>query len=305
MSLNDLPDNCLSKILENVREVEELIQLSEVCSRWSDLIMPRFNQVKYLQMMSDEQVDYIDKSRLWINYDTTISDYNLMNFFPNLKIIEVSPFACLSLRSYNLTKMINNSSKIKGLIGLYEPFAIRFNLENIELVSSDFQFQFKRIFRPDQLKQIRFRRIRLSRLSQIIEYFPNLKRISLTLRNGSFFTWPLMRRVLSKFPKLHHLSIRYSKEIDDNHVKELVKILPEIKLLDLRRSKGVTSQSADYLNEFCLKSRRSIEIYYDCEEEPTEWPKLGIPREPIAYGFDFMKHCFYKNFSSLPFLIDE
>ncbi|XP_053214382.1 uncharacterized protein LOC128397661 [Panonychus citri] len=294
-----------------------------------------------------------------------------MNFFPNLKIIEVSPFACLSLRSYNLTKMINNSSKIKGLIGLYEPFGKRFNLENIELVSSDFQFQFKRIFRPDQLKQIRFRRIRLSRLSQIIEYFPNLKRISLTLRNDTqtnydganlvglkilelkfpdsfgfhlidscpfleslffyyngsdlyvdesmknfnlrdlvidhalFFTWPLMRRVLSKFPNLHHLSIRNSKQIDDSHVKELVKILPEIKLLDLRRSKGVTSQSADYLNEFCLKSRRSIEIYYDCEEEPTEWPKLGIPREPIAYGFDFMKHCFYKNFSSLPYLIDE
>ncbi|XP_053200732.1 uncharacterized protein LOC128385829 [Panonychus citri] len=91
MSLNDLPDICLWKIFENIDEAKDLIRLSKVCSRWSDLIKPRFNRVKYLHLM-DDAVDYIDANSLWINPKTNWNYYNLFKLFPNIKIIDSSAF---------------------------------------------------------------------------------------------------------------------------------------------------------------------------------------------------------------------
>ncbi|XP_053204311.1 uncharacterized protein LOC128388877 [Panonychus citri] len=120
-----------------------------------------------------------------------------------------------------------------------------------------------------------------------------------------YLTWPFLRTLLSKYPNLQHLAVRGGDTIEDSHVEELLELLPRIKLLDFRKSNGVTVKSADFLSKFCLKSNRSIKIYYDCEKEPDDWPKLDTPRESIVCGFDFMKHCFYKTFYNLPELIDE
>ncbi|XP_053200729.1 uncharacterized protein LOC128385827 [Panonychus citri] len=243
------------------------------------------------------------------------------------------------------------------------------------MISSDFKFEFKKVFRPAQLKQICFKGILLlSEFSQYIEYFPNLKRLHInsfyhdikkydgpnlsTLKileippgnlgtgfrimdscpslesafiySGYFqaniiddsiknfnlrdlviehpytceFTLELLRIICTKFPNLHHLGIR-GYEVDDSHVEVMVKLLPELKLIDLRKCKKVTQRPAHFLSQFCEKSDRSVKIFYDCEKEPTEWPKLDTTHELIVYGFDFMKNCFYKTWNSLPDLIDE
>ncbi|XP_053204426.1 uncharacterized protein LOC128388971 [Panonychus citri] len=390
MSLNDLPDNCLWKILENVDGVKELIQLSKVCSRWSDLITLRFNRVKYLQTMdtdsTEDKVDYIDANCLWINHDKNCNDdWNLIEFFPNLKIIDTALD-----EAFNLPKIVKNNPQIKGLIGMHSLSKCGY-LENIEMCAADFRFDFdyKKVFRPDQLKQVSGIFFAMKDLPSFIEYFPNLKRLNLQLDgadgyfyngpnlsslkilelntiflvdqftgfhfmdfcpslesasisywaydnyidesiknynlrdlvivNGRFwyagtddirlgvFSWPLLKKLLSKFPNLHHLAIRNFDKLDvcNFDLEELIKLLPKLEIFDLRKCKKVTQKSADFLTKYCLRKNRSIAIYYDCEYEPVEWPDLVDDHEPICYGFDFMKHCFYKEFSYLPDLIDE
>ncbi|XP_053204561.1 uncharacterized protein LOC128389077 [Panonychus citri] len=256
------------------------------------------------------------------------------------------------------------------------------------MFASEFCFDYKEIFRPDQLKQVCCYYFDMKSLPSFIEYFPNLKRLNLQLinadqvlyngphlsslkilelctsdfveqftgfhlmdfcpslesaffncwssdihvdesiknynlrdlviesrsgflfvvldniRSGSF-SWPLLKKLVSKFPNLQHLAFRYIDELDDNNAEELIKLLPKLKILDLRGCKKVTHKSADFLSKYCVKENRSIVLYYDCENEPPEWPKLVNTCEPICYGLDFMKRCFYKKFSSLPDLIDD
>ncbi|XP_053200714.1 uncharacterized protein LOC128385816 [Panonychus citri] len=359
MSLNDLPDICLWKIFGNFHEAKDLIRLSKVCSRWSDLITPRFRRVKYLQMMDvdSNEVDYINANSLWINPNTNWNDYNLFEWFPN----------------------------IKGLIGMDHLLKDGY-LENIEMCAPEFNFDYKKVFRPDQLKQVHSRYFYMDDLPSFIEYFPNLKRLHLNLckedpvfynfcevfynglnlsalkilglcTNGfaakfngfhfmnfcpslesafflcmsydihedepiknynlrdlvienlcfGCFLWPPLKKLVSKFPNLQHLAIRNFDMLDDSHLdlEELIQLIPKLKILDLRKCEKVTQKSADFLSKYCVKENRSIALYYDCENEPTEWPKLVDTYEPICYGFDFMKHCFYKNFSYHPYLIDE
>ncbi|XP_053204428.1 uncharacterized protein LOC128388972 isoform X2 [Panonychus citri] len=388
MSLSDLPDICLLKIFENVHEAKELIQLSKVCSRWSDLITPRFKRVKYLHLMdASDAVDYIDVNSLWINPDTKWNYDNLFELFSNIKIIDTAAFDYHG--SYNLPEIVKNNPQIKGLIGYFDLKREDYDLSDIEMFVAEFNFDYKKVFRPDHLKQVSCYYFFTDDLPSFIEYFPNLKRLHLKLcgADGVFYngpnlsalkilelctsdyieqeftgfhfmdfcpslesaffrcwardiyvdesiknynlrdlviekagfycvaidnagrlSWPLLKKLLSKFPNLHHLAIRNFDELDVSNfdLEKLIKLLPELKILDLRKCKNVTQKSADFLSKYCVKENRSIVLYYSCKNEPTEWPKLVETREPICYGFDFMKHCFYKSaFNRLPDLIDE
>jgi hypothetical protein len=123
----------------------------------------------------------------------------------------------------------------------------------------------------------------------------------------SFIKWVDLRQLVLKYPNLEHFALRRNKEINDYHVRLLVKIAPKLKLLDFRGSPGVTSRSADYLDEYCRQTGRSIVIYYDCPggKEPQDWPQLERRLgTPIARGFDFMRNCFYKGFLNLPDFMD-
>ncbi|XP_053204471.1 uncharacterized protein LOC128388997 isoform X2 [Panonychus citri] len=341
MSFNNLPDNCLWKIFGNVHEAKDLIRLSKVCSRWSDLITPRFNRVKYLCLINGQN-DYIDKDSLCINHRTDWKDYNLMESFPNLKIIEV---ASPDNRPFG---NFNKNPKIKGLIDLFGSIEEDFKLENIEMFASPCsELDYEKVFRPDQLKQVYWHNDDIY-FPSFIDYFPNLKRLHLELYNdpvfyngsnlsslkilelgtdlvvgfhfmdfcpslesafiwdwaedifvnesiknynlrdlvidgSTDFSWSLLQRLLSKFPNLHHLGIRNIDEIDDSNLKELIKLLPKLKILDLRKCSNVTEKSADFLSKYCVKENRSIVIYYSCKNEPTEWPKLMETDEHLLW----------------------
>ncbi|XP_053201396.1 LOW QUALITY PROTEIN: uncharacterized protein LOC128386390 [Panonychus citri] len=380
MSFNDLPNECLCMILDKIFELEELIKLSKVCSKWSSLISLRYRKIKYLLIKSND--DRFDLTKILMN-DQTIKDHNLRELLPNLRILSI-PAVLFGdeLEFEDVKKLVDDNPKIKGLIRLYSLNSDLFhllNLENIEMISvKSLEFDYKKVFRPDQLKQIRLYETFITELPQYVEYFPSLKRlnislllkggeriykgpnlsnlkilelylseyegnfhlfhfmdfcpslestfirsppkgeyIDISLKNynlrdlviemswGERLNWSFFCDLLSKFPNLHHLAIRGSGEINDDRIEELVTILPEIKLLDFRGSKNVTEKSADILSEYCLRSHRSIEIYYNRKEEPFDWPKLNTPQDSIVYGLDFMKHCFYKYFCDLPDLIDE
>ncbi|XP_053201253.1 uncharacterized protein LOC128386272 [Panonychus citri] len=377
MLLNDLPDVCLWMIFANIYELEELIQLSKVCSKWANLISERFKRVKYL-------VNYIgdlDVATICMNYPIeTLKHHNLRELLPNLRIVSVyNDFYLDELKVSKFRKVFNNNPKIKGVIGINK--LRKLDLRNIEMIAMDNMVNYLELFRPDQLKQSKFEDFDLAYLAEYAEYFPNLKRLHISgfiekqifnnigsklsnlkileyfpigsdekldefhlidfcpalesafIRGASdgqyidasiknymlrdlvieipwveidLMAWSSMRILLSKFPNLHNLAIRGSGEkFEDNHIKELVELLPEIKLLDFRESKKFTENSADFLSEYCRESNRPVKIYYDCENEPSEWPKLSTAGDSVVYGFDFMKHHFYKHFRTLPDLIDE
>ncbi|XP_053201385.1 uncharacterized protein LOC128386379 isoform X1 [Panonychus citri] len=373
MLLNDLPDDCLWLIFDCFFDLEELIKLSQVCSKWSNLISIRFKRVKYLITKKPE--DNIDYSKIWMTDPVnTLKHHNLRELLPNLRIVTVVDFLHrYQLKPRHFKKVITDNPKIKGLIGLRNECAV--DLKNIEMISMNHMDDYRKVFQPDQLKQIYFGLLHVNKLPEYVEYFPNLKRlhtclygderyngpnlsklkileavlsgwdgnednfdlldfcpslesaliccapddqhIDLLIKNYNlkdlvieiplvdYMNWSSIRKLLTKFPNLLHLAIRGSQDVADCHVEELVQLLLQIKLLDFRESNGITVKSADFLSKFCLKSNRSIKIYYDCENEPEDWPKYDTPQESIVYGFNFMKHCFYKSFSQLPFLIDD
>ncbi|XP_053200728.1 uncharacterized protein LOC128385825 [Panonychus citri] len=181
MSLNDLPDNCLWKIFENIDEAKDLIRLSKVCSRWSGLIRPRFNRVKYLHLMDDDDaVDYIDAKSLWINSDTNWNYCNLFKLFPNLKIIYSAAFDYHS--ALNLSEIVKNNPQIKGFIGYSDFQRNSYDLSNIEMISTQsLDLNYKQAFRPDQLKQVCCHDFDMNNLHSFIGYFQNLKRLHLRL----------------------------------------------------------------------------------------------------------------------------
>ncbi|XP_053200726.1 uncharacterized protein LOC128385823 [Panonychus citri] len=189
MSFTDLPDNCLWKIFENVNGTIDLIQFSKVCSRWSDLIRLRFNRVKYC---IENKVDYIDENSLWINHNTNWNDYNLFELFPNIKIIDTATYGYNS--SLNLPEIVKNNPQIKGFIGHFDFKENRYDLSNIEMFASEFNFDYKKVFRPDQLKQVCCYFFDMYELPSFIEYFQNLKRLHLELcaADGVFYNGPTL-----------------------------------------------------------------------------------------------------------------
>ncbi|XP_015793219.1 uncharacterized protein LOC107369753 isoform X14 [Tetranychus urticae] len=103
--------------------------------------------------------------------------------------------------------------------------------------------------------------------------------------------WNNLKSLLLKYPNLKHLSLRIGS-IKDEHIEELVHILPNLVLLDVGKCSEVTQRAADYVKDYCKKYGRSIKFYFkgNRDEIGSDWP---IKYE-IVRGFDFMKHCFFK-----------
>uniref|UniRef100_T1L2T1 F-box domain-containing protein n=1 Tax=Tetranychus urticae TaxID=32264 RepID=T1L2T1_TETUR len=114
-------------------------------------------------------------------------------------------------------------------------------------------------------------------------------------------TWNKWKRLLMKYPNLKHLALRSVLDITDEHIDELVHILPNLVLLDVIGLDGVTQRAADYVQDYCKRNGRLIKFYYNGNEHEikSDWPQLSTKHEKISRGFDFMKHCFRKDFGSL------
>uniref|UniRef100_T1KAB0 F-box domain-containing protein n=1 Tax=Tetranychus urticae TaxID=32264 RepID=T1KAB0_TETUR len=105
-------------------------------------------------------------------------------------------------------------------------------------------------------------------------------------------------RLLIKYPNLKHLALRGIYGIKDEHIKQLVDILPNLVLLDVIGFKEVTQRAADYVKDHCERNGRSTKFYFNgnCNEIKSDWPQLSSKHEIISRGFDFMQHCFRKDF---------
>ncbi|XP_015792868.1 uncharacterized protein LOC107369432 [Tetranychus urticae] len=114
--------------------------------------------------------------------------------------------------------------------------------------------------------------------------------------------WVSLKRLLTKYPNLKHLALKNNCKIQDEHVKEMVAMLPKLCLLDLRGSPRVTKYAADFVDQYCQRHGRTIKFYHYLKDDRiySDWPQLSTKVERISRGFDFMKHCFLKQFGQIP-----
>uniref|UniRef100_T1KAB6 Uncharacterized protein n=2 Tax=Tetranychus urticae TaxID=32264 RepID=T1KAB6_TETUR len=113
--------------------------------------------------------------------------------------------------------------------------------------------------------------------------------------------WNNLKRLFKKFPNLKHLALKGHCIITDEHIEQLVHILPNLVLLDVSECQGVTQRAADYVKDYCKRYGRSIKFYFNGnrDEIDSDLPQLSTKHEAISRGFDFMKHCFRKIFFTL------
>uniref|UniRef100_T1K4G2 F-box domain-containing protein n=1 Tax=Tetranychus urticae TaxID=32264 RepID=T1K4G2_TETUR len=118
--------------------------------------------------------------------------------------------------------------------------------------------------------------------------------------------WNDLRTLISKYPNLKHLALR-DISLKDEHVKQLIAILPKLALFDIRNpDSGVTQEAADHVRDYCKRYGRSIKFYFKADDKQIEsdWPQLLNRPDKICRGFDFMEHCFFKSFDNLPYFLD-
>ncbi|XP_025017846.1 uncharacterized protein LOC107366236 isoform X2 [Tetranychus urticae] len=121
-------------------------------------------------------------------------------------------------------------------------------------------------------------------------------------------TWNEFKRLFIKYPNLKHLALRSWNRLTNNHVKQLVRILPNLVLFDVRDCPRVTQKAVNYIQCYNRRHGRTIKFYFDGNYHniQSDWPHLSTKYEKISQGFDFMKNCFLKDFYKLPtFLISS
>uniref|UniRef100_A0A158P5L1 F-box domain-containing protein n=1 Tax=Tetranychus urticae TaxID=32264 RepID=A0A158P5L1_TETUR len=147
-------------------------------------------------------------------------------------------------------------------------------------------------------------------VSRILLYFNSEKRAIMILFIISLSTFIRFSRLICrlcmlKYPNLKHLALR-GTSLKDEHIMQLILILPKLTILDIRKSYGVSQEADNYVRDYCEQYGRSIKFYFKPFDEriKSDRPQLLNRPEKICRGFDFMEHCFFKSFYELPHFLD-
>ncbi|XP_015781345.1 uncharacterized protein LOC107359365 isoform X2 [Tetranychus urticae] len=119
---------------------------------------------------------------------------------------------------------------------------------------------------------------------------------------NAMLDWNDLKRLFMKYPNLKHLALCNKLSLKNEHVEQLVRIFPNLVLLDVRGYSDVTQEASVYVEDYSKLHGRSIAF----NRNDSHWPPFKSKWEPVVHGFDFMKHCFYKAFQKLPtFLVSS
>ena len=133
----------------------------------------------------------------------------------------------------------------------------------------------------------------------------NMRDLVLIYKSGCEQEWNSLRTLLMRYPNLKHLALRDNFQIFDHHVEELVELMPNLELLDLRGSDGITRKSLDFVQQLAEKHNRTIRLYCNLNGKrmTVDLPYISFDKDYIVKEFDFMRHCFAKKFVNLPYLM--
>ncbi|XP_015783890.1 uncharacterized protein LOC107361567 [Tetranychus urticae] len=108
--------------------------------------------------------------------------------------------------------------------------------------------------------------------------------------------WDDLKRALMKYPNLEHLALRRLCGIEDEDIKQLVDILPNLVIFDIRGVRGNAVRAANYVQNYFERNGRSTKFCFNGNhhEIKSDWPQLYTKRQEICRGFDFMERFFLK-----------
>ncbi|XP_015793466.1 uncharacterized protein LOC107370007 isoform X1 [Tetranychus urticae] len=138
--------------------------------------------------------------------------------------------------------------------------------------------------------------------SQDVSYNGNVRDLVI---ESPYCEWKLIRRILNKFPRIKNLAIRENFRIHDSCVPEIIDMLPNITLIDLRGCYNITRDAEAFVINHRGNSPFPTFYYEQDNRILREWRNLHTTYERIIRGFSFMKYCFIKTFDHLPYLMDQ
>ncbi|XP_025017842.1 uncharacterized protein LOC112539491 [Tetranychus urticae] len=260
-----------------------------------------FQYCDELEMVSTNYIDqYIANKRVNIK-QLNLWDYNLSKFtrrkhyFRNLERLHI--YSDGDEESYYHVPRLRRLKILELYLlprddeDIYYGFKFMDSFRNLQ--SAHIYLLFDDIFVDESLKHESLRDLVIE--FYISEYNDNYK-------------WNEWKSLFTKYPNLKHLALRSNWRLKNDHVKQLVRILPNLVLFDARGCRQVTQEAASYVQDYNRLHGRSIKFYFvgNYREIHSDWPHLSTKTETISQGFDFMKHCFLKDFGQLStFLISN
>ncbi|XP_015782280.1 uncharacterized protein LOC107360171 isoform X1 [Tetranychus urticae] len=206
--------------------------------------------------------------------------------FPNLERLHIDYGATdgyyngLKLRKLKILELYVVPNEYGGI---YYGFKFMDSFPNLQ--SAHIYLRFHHIFVDESCKHESLRDL-------VLEFY---------LSDYDSFNWNEFRSLFMKYPNLKHLALRSFKNLKNEHVEQLVRILPNLVLFVVCECPKVTQEAAHYIQDYNRLHGRTIKFYFDdnYHDIQSDWPYLSTKREKISQGFDFMKNCFLKDFRSL------
>ncbi|XP_015793496.1 uncharacterized protein LOC107370035 [Tetranychus urticae] len=258
-------------------------------------------------------------------YRIGLFDFNVAKFCPNLRYLSteyLSPADTFALSKIGLTQLFVGDCFMSSL---FSPTLVRLHI-------SDCNFG---TYNGPDLKNLKILEISAFIWSKdtpyngfsLINRCPALESVfmkitgNFTFSQGDIVTnfnirdfilesfdceWDLIKKILVRYPNIKHLAIRENVKIDDSCVFEIIDLLPNLVLLDLRESPQLTKQSAAYIRRYNRIHNTCIKFYYKNDVQIIcDWKTLSYRPRRIVQGIDFMKHCFLQTFEQLPHFMNS
>ncbi|XP_015783904.1 uncharacterized protein LOC107361583 [Tetranychus urticae] len=195
MNIDELPDDCLLLIFNLFNNFETLLNCSEVCKRWENLVLKRLHSVKYLTNSSERDA-YPANYTMFFKEDDPLEKYRISILLPRLRILDIAGRFKLKPWAVFPAKGLQFNSWDEYL----EDFT--FYIPGIEMIAASHCYNF---FANDvqgpKLTQLFISHCDVSQFASIAKYFPNLKRLHIEDLNTCYpdedkcYTGPVLEKL--------------------------------------------------------------------------------------------------------------
>ncbi|XP_053210205.1 uncharacterized protein LOC128393995 [Panonychus citri] len=120
MNVNDLYDICLMTIFDKFDELEDLIIISQVCSKWRRLAQIRCEKITGLTFSPRNKVYILPKPQnIYTKSYKFMENINVAEVFPNLKLLETHSFGPICLCRV-VANVLSTGNPLRGLFVEFE-----------------------------------------------------------------------------------------------------------------------------------------------------------------------------------------
>ncbi|XP_025016607.1 uncharacterized protein LOC107361811 [Tetranychus urticae] len=327
MLINELPDDCLLAIFDQFDNLYHLIACFKVCVKWSHLIVKRAKKVKYFTDYRARRPNYSPDYVYYRDRDL-IDVAGLSTLFPNLIVAGFSDRFQSEVKSVDIAAFVRKHEPLKVMIT--SCVAMEECCGKLEMLATDC-FKPGVLTNGSYFDGLVLEKLKVVVMHsnvinlgttfygfQFMASCPNLQSAHITINSSTVLVdetlkheclqdlviycvhygqiWDDLKRALMKYPNLKHLALRNLRRIDDEHIKQLLDILPNLVIFDVRGAHGMALEDANYVQNYFERNGRSTKFYHDRNhhEIKSDWPQLYTKRQEICRGFDFMESFFLK-----------